>query len=156
METLKTKVYETGYAYSRDIAGPGTFEIPVGTLEITLLSNIDGSILPNSKVYLYEQVKGEENPQYRTGGYTDNLGVIRFTPFGLGNGTHSFLVRARSPVNDQWRDSDPLTEIGTFPIQAGNDPLRVSVKDFITKDPASDLKLYALEQIDTETVRWKA
>lgn len=152
----KARPFNTGYAYSDEITENGDFDFPVGTLNLTVVSNIDGSALGDKKVYLYERVD-DETADYAAYGYTDDDGQIRFSPSGLGSG-RNYFAKAKSPINSQYRESDPYTEKGSFTFQVGNSPLVVSLVNAISGDALVDKKIYVYELLgdDERSYRYRA
>ncbi len=143
--SLRAKVFG-GSAYTSGITATGPYTFPVGTLNLTLRSRVDGQLMPNAQVHLRE-VLDDGAHRWAMRGRTNADGVVRFTPAGLGEG-REYRAKARSPSTRKWHSSEVYSAAGRYEFEVGNVPLVVSMVDGISAAPVTNKAIYAIEIFD--------
>jgi large repetitive protein len=147
---LITKAFNHIKSYSRAITQSGSFDFIVGKLKVTVV-DANESLLLDTKVTVYENL-GEEN-EWRTSGYTDEQGIIRFDLEGVGSGRNYFL-KARSPVDESYKKSAVLTQNGLMIFKVGNRALNVKLVNDITDQAIDNIEITAYERLVNGDLAW--
>ena len=150
---LKAKPYNTGSVYSEDVTAAGNFDFLVGMVELTLINGATGELLPNTKVYA-RRILDDGNTKWYKWGISDSEGVVRFDLAGLGNGTETYLFKAKSTINGRWKSSEPVTNNGPVTFVVGNTPLHVTLKNAINGTALPDQKITVYEKSANGSKKW--
>lgn len=149
---LKSKVYNDLYSYSPVISQTGPYDFTVGTLSVSVLSGVDGTSLENYRVTAYERL-ADGTQKWRSSGYTDEQGIIRFDLQGLGDGRIYFL-KAKSLVDQRTKYSQDLKQIGSITFTVGNKPLNVVLINDITEQPLANRDIVIKELLANGDSKW--
>jgi 5-hydroxyisourate hydrolase-like protein (transthyretin family) len=142
-------------AYSEPVkSGPGEFIFKVGQLTVKLVSGATGEAMPGEQVVL-KRIDANGRHRWVSRNTTDDDGVARFDPNGLGEGS-TFVARARSPISGRWKHSDPIKEAGTSTFAVGNKPLLVNLVDALDGSAQPGVRVDAWHRPDGGKRRWLA
>lgn len=148
---LQTNPYNTGNAYSHDINNVGNITLAVGTLKTTLLNAISQTPLPDTKVTLYERMR-DGSKKWRAKGVTDANGIVRFSPFALGEG-RSYLLQSK-PYNTGYAYSDDINAVGETTFAVGT--LEITLINSISQSPLANTKVSLYERLTGGGKKWRA
>ncbi len=149
---LKAKPYNTGSVYSEDVTESGNFDFLVGMVELTLINGATGQLLPDTKVYA-RRILDDGRTKWYKWGTSDSEGIVRFDLAGLGNGTETYLFKAKSTINGRWRSSDPVTNNGPVTFVVGNTPLNVTLKNGLHNTPLPNKEVSVYERLQSGKFR---
>ncbi len=149
---FSARVFNNVTSYSQKISASGTVTFRVGRLKVEVRNGADGNILSGYKVTLKEVLK-DGKLRWVSSGKTDENGVIRFDPEGLGSG-RTYLLAAKSPQDGSYKYSSTISNEGTFAFYVGNKPLVVSVTNGLTKEPLRGLKVTAVRILTNGKKKW--
>ncbi|MCP4268682.1 MAG: hypothetical protein GY777_24395, partial [Candidatus Brocadiaceae bacterium] len=140
---LRAEPYSTGCVYSDDLTASGDYDFLVGKVELTMVNGATEEPLPNTKVYARRVLDDGSTTWYKSG-ISDSEGIAHFDLAGLASGTETYLFKAKSTINGEWRSSEPVEENGSVTFVVGNTPLNVTLKNGIhnTPLPNKDVSVY--------------
>ncbi|MEM7253999.1 MAG: DUF1800 family protein [Pseudomonadota bacterium] len=147
--SLKARPYGPS-AWTDPIDNPGRKEFLVGKLQLTVV-DANGDELSKSRVDIREVLAGGKT-KWVTRGKTDDHGVVRLDPFGLGSGK-LFVAHAASPVTGKWKSSDPFKSVGDYVFQVGNEALNVTLTNALSGKVLANQRIDAFE-FDGTRRRW--
>jgi uncharacterized protein (DUF1800 family)/5-hydroxyisourate hydrolase-like protein (transthyretin family) len=143
---LRSEPYNGGFVFSSPITEPGTFTFSVGELPVTLLAGDGSGPMAGVSVELKELAADGSLSHVKTA-TSDSNGRVVFDAPGLGSGS-SFVVRARSPHDGAWRQSEAITAKGAFEFTVGNEPLRVALINHFNGVPLANKAVTAFRVAD--------
>lgn len=151
---LKVQAFNGGNSESEDLTAAGEYAFRVGTLTVTLVAGGTEDPLAGITVTALERL-ADGTLKWTKQGTTDDNGVIRFDLPGLGQG-RTYVLRAASPWDGSTKTSNPLTQTGAIIVPIGNAPLRVTLRNHVSRQPLGGVKITAYERLADGTGRWTA
>lgn len=139
-------------AYSAETSRSGNARITAGLLPVTLISGLDGEVLPETKVHLQKR-NAEGKFKWFAGGYTDGDGRIVFEPTQLNSGA-VYRLTSKSLVDNSNTYSANISSTGPMTYSVGNQPLTVTLTDAISGDSLAGVKLVAKERLADGSSKW--
>jgi uncharacterized protein (DUF1800 family)/5-hydroxyisourate hydrolase-like protein (transthyretin family) len=147
---LRTNVYNQFKAYSEPLNNLSSFDFVIGKVRVTLKNgSVDGlPVLANTKISV-KRVKPDGGLSWYGSAVTDDAGLLRLNLPDINRG-QVYHIRAKSPVNQQSKHSEPLVSDGDFTFIVGNKALSVTLNDAATAEGLSDEKItvYRLDEHD--------
>ncbi len=147
---LAATPYNGGRITTGAIDSAGELLWPVGKLEVTVVDGVEQNPLANVRIYARERLD-DGRLRYRASGYTNEFGMIRFDPPGLGEGA-TYVLQANSPFDGSRKLSDDIKEPARKKFVVGNRPLDVSLVNGITGDPVPGKRVYAYRVTEEKLV----
>ena len=148
---LSAAPYNGGTVYSDDLREAGRYDFRVGSVEVTVVKAVDGSLLPEYKVNAYE--KGADGKlTWVASGYTDAQGIIRFDFLGLKSGK-TYVLDAKSPLDGTTKRSQDITAIGKIVFRVGNAPVVLTLLDALSGNPLPNVSVTVKERTASKP-RW--
>ncbi len=144
--------YNGGTVYSDDVTRSGLFEFPVGKLSVRVVSGGTDAPLPDLRIDVRELLS-DGTLKWVGRGTTDDGGLVRLDPTGLGNG-RSFVLEARSPWDNSTKRSHVIRSAGETVFVVGNAPLNVTLIDALTREPLAENRLTAYERLEDGSSRY--
>ncbi len=144
--------YNGGTVYSSDVTRSGLFEFPVGQLSVHVIAGGSESPLTNMRVDV-RKVLGDGTMKWVGRGTTDDDGLVRLDPPGLGSGA-VFVLEARSPWDNSTKRSHEIRSAVETVFVVGNAPLNVELIDALSKERLSDQRLTAYERLEDGSSRY--
>jgi len=149
---FKARVYNFTTAQSGDVSQPGVFKFEVGKLAIKVIDKSTQAPFIEAPVVLKEQLaNGALRGNGR--GRTDQDGIVRFDPSGLGEGKR-YVISVRNIANHKWSTSTTISTPGQHQIEVGNLPVHVTLLDALTSNPLPNQRYNIYEQLPRGQ-RWK-
>ena len=151
---LSATPYNGGTVYSDELREAGAYDFRVGTVELTVLSPVDGTPLVGVKVTALAK-NADGSFSWVKQGVSDAQGVIRFDLPGLGSG-RVYAFEAKSPADGSSKRSKEITQIGAHVFTVGNAPLAVTVRNGVSGAVVTGLNVTASERLASGELRWTA
>ncbi len=147
---LRAKPYTTGYAFSKVINQPGSFNFKVGRLEVQVIEGKTGNPFPNHKITARE-ILTDGTQKWVASGMTEANGIIRFDlPMAAGK---KFVLSAVSSGDGQYKYSDTITSNGKTVFTVGNKLLNLTLTNAINGKPVPNSEILVLQQQPDQS--WK-
>jgi uncharacterized protein (DUF1800 family) len=143
--------YNGGTVYSDDLREAGSYDFRVGSVEVTVVKAVDGSLLTEYKVNAYEKAT-DGKLTWVASGYTDAAGIIRFDFLGLKSGK-TYVLDAKSPLDGTTKRSQDITAIGKIVFRVGNPPVVLTLRDALTGNVLPDVSVTVKERTASKP-RW--
>ena len=151
---LAATPYNGGTVYSDELREADTYDLRVGTVELTMRSPIDG--MPVAAVKVSASVKNADGTlTWTKQGTADAQGIIRFDLPGLGSG-RIYVFDTKSLSDGSGKRSQDITVPGKHVFTIGSRPLTVTVKNGRSGAVRPDLSLTAYELPPEGGKKWAA
>ncbi len=149
---LYTKAYSDFPAWSDLISNPGNYLFKVGMIPVKVVAGGTNAPLPNHEITVKEE-QNDGSWKWFAQATTNQNGLITIDLPGIENG-RIFKLSARSPWDDSYKYSDPITSNGPMTFTVGNAPLRVKLIDYHTGVALSGIDITAKEKLQDGSFRW--
>lgn len=144
---LRADPYGVGWTYSSNITTTGFFNFKVGALQIKVLKGLDGSVLKNYPVVLYEK-NSTTSRKWRASGITDSNGLVWFDPGPLKSGAALYLS-AVNPYDGVRKFSGNMNNAGRYSFKVGNRLLKVYLRNRYSKAPLSNISVFVYKKLSS-------
>ncbi|WP_431067759.1 DUF1800 family protein, partial [Methylotuvimicrobium sp.] len=150
---LRTQqLYGTGTVFSGDIANTGNFDFRVGNLQVTVLDGANGQAIIGQDITVMEElIDGSLSWFARVP--TDQNGSIPLHLPDLGQG-RKYVLRAQTPLDKRWVNSDLIVNAGTFNFTVGNKLLNVTMLNALDGKGLANVEITAYERLPDQSLRW--
>ncbi|WP_198265293.1 hypothetical protein [sulfur-oxidizing endosymbiont of Gigantopelta aegis] len=149
---LTVNAFNNITTYSKVVSSSGIFAFQVGALSASITSGADGSLLKNYSITAYE-ILADGKQKWRTSGKTDQQGIIRFDLENLGSGTN-YILKAKSPVDSSYKNSQIISNIGKIAFKVGNKALNITLRDSISGQIIAGQKVIVQELLANDKSDW--
>lgn len=151
--TFRVRALAYGHwTHSESFVGPKSVTIKAGTLPVTVIREATGKPLAGWKVSVSRK-RGDGQWQWVETGISDEKGIIRFGPSGLGSGTE-FRVQAKSPVDGAGIVKGSIINPGPITFKLGNTPLTVQLSDAISNKPLPAVNITIYKVMADGSQKW--
>ena len=151
---LSTTPYNGGTVYSDDLRQAGSYDLRVGSVELTVLSPTDGAPVAGLKVSALAK-NADGSFTWVKQGVSDSVGLIRFDLPGLGSG-RVYVFEAKSLADGSSKRSQEISQAGKYVFKVGNAPLVVTVQNGLSNAVLPGLPVTASERLASGALRWAA
>ncbi len=148
---VKTKPYNSDYAFSDDTIEPGNIDLSVGALNVTLVDYLSQSTIADSKISLYHR-QADGKLKWAGQGYSDAQGNVKFSPPGIFSG-ESYVLKT-TPFSDIDAYSRDLSAPVQMDFEVG--ALQVKIEDYWKNTPLTGLKVHLYEKSADGSEQWQA
>ena len=150
---LRTQqLFGTGTVFSGDIANTGDFDFRVGNLQVKVVDGANGQAIVGQDITVMEEmIDGSLSWFARVP--TDQSGGIPLHLPDLGQG-RKYVLRAQTPLDKRWVNSDLIVNAGTFDFTVGNKLLNVTLLNALDGKGLANIEVTAYERMQDQSLRW--
>ncbi|HBA64578.1 MAG TPA: hypothetical protein DCZ48_00065, partial [Methylococcaceae bacterium] len=150
---LRTQqLYGTGTVFSGDIAIAGDFDFRVGNLQVKVFDGTNGQAIIGQDITVMEElIDGSLSWVARVP--TDQNGSIPLHLPNLGQG-RKYVLRAQTPLDKRWVNSDLIVNAGNFDFTVGNILLNVTMLNALDGKGLANIEITAYERMPDQSLRW--
>ncbi|MCK5354987.1 MAG: hypothetical protein KAJ63_07700, partial [Methyloprofundus sp.] len=147
---VRANSYGAGHAYSPVVSSVSDLTLELGTLPVKVQDFFSQTALADTKVYLYRRETDGSSKKVASA-TTDELGLVRFTPFGIEQG-QAYYVRSK-PYDTDHAYSKDITTAGALTFNTGT--LLATLSDFKSGNVLASTRVDLYERLADGKSKWR-